>query len=408
MIISRTLPAIAVFLLSAVFAVQLSAVEAVLAASNAVNVYEQFTGLSARRAPSVPEISRVRPLHSFNIYILLSKVQTKAGKAHVTGSMSMRDPDGKIVKVFKNQDLIFDDNFTPGTTHLSNLVVTWDFPANAQSGVYSFLLDAVDENNKQKCSKVLKIELVTTPLEPLKIRTNEIRGFISSYYKAPQPERLPELFNIFLSQDEAARKQKNYSPLPFLYGLARALEHHPGLWKQFSEQATDYKTDHKKYLALLFAAIGNNAIDRIIGDVDRETAGYLKKMRENNPWQFNEPYLEEAVNAFWMEFFFTGKPEPLLKIANQLRNRPILTSAEARKKKGGLSPAEARKLRNYFSASCAAWSLRSHVPQHNLAFYYLENMLEQGSFADAAAAAKVQKILAQTAADAAGNTVLIK
>ena len=128
-------------------------------------------------------------------------------------------------------------------------------------------------------------------------------------------------------------------------------------------------------------------------------------MRENNPWQFNEPYLEEAVNAFWMEFFFTGKPEPLLKIANQLRNRPILTSAEARKKKGGLSPAEARKLRNYFSASCAAWSLRSHVPQHNLAFYYLENMLERGSFADAAAAAKVRKILAQTAADAAGNTV---
>ena len=48
------------------------------------------------------------------------------------------------------------------------------------------------------------------------------------------------------------------------------------------------------------------------------------------------------------------------------------------------------------------------MPQHNLAFYYLENMLERGSFADAAAAAKVQKILAQTAADAAGNTVLIK
>ena len=399
----RKHPKTVLFLLMLAFTVPLSAVDVTLMASNAVNVYDQFTGLSANRTPAIPEAARVRPLHSFRIYILLSKIQTKAGKAHVTGSMTMRDPDGKTTGVFKEQDLVFEENFSPGATHLSNLVVTWDFPAKAAEGIYSFKLDAVDENNKQRCSKTLKIELVKTPLEPLKINTREIRGFISSYYKAPQPERLTELFAIFLAGDEAARKQKNYTPLPFLYGLARALEYHPGLWEPLASQAGDYKTDHKKYLALLFAAIGSNAIDKVIDKVDRETAGYLKKMRKNNPWQFNEPYQDEAINAFWMEFFFTGKPAPLLKIANQLKNRQILTSADARKKKGKLTPSDGRKLMNYYSASCAAWSLRTNVAQHNLAFFYLENMLERGNFADAVAASKIQKILTQTAADANRN-----
>ena len=247
------------------------------------------------------------------------------------------------------------------------------------------------------------MELVKTPPEPLKITTNEIRGFISSFYKAPQPERLLELFNIFLAGDKAARKQKNYSPLPLLYGMARVLEYHPQIWKDFARRSHELDGDHKKYLALLFAAVNNDAIDFMIKNCDRKTAGYFEKMKQNNPWHFEEPYSSEDINSFWMEFYFTGKPQPLLKIANQLKNRPIMTGKQAKEKKGELNPADKLKLRNYYSASSASWSIATNAGQHNLVFFYLEEMLVNGKFADATAAAKIQKILFRAAANASEN-----
>ena len=56
---------------------------------------------------------------------------------------------------------------------------------------------------------------------------------------------------------------------------------------------------------------------------------------------------------------------------------------------------------NYYSASSASWSLNVNASQHNLVFFYLEAMLEQGKFADTATATKIQKILVRAAADTA-------
>ena len=191
--------------------------------------------------------------------------------------------------------------------------------------------------------------------------------------------------------------------MPLLYGMAQALKDNPGLHREFARLSHTLETDHKKYLTLLFAAMGKEELISVKNYLDRETAGYFKKAIENNPWQFSEPYLKDEINAFWMEFFFTGKKEPLLKIANQLQNRPTMTAKQAKEKKGALSPFEERKLKNFFSASQAAWSIRENASKHNLVFFYLEAMLENGEFADPTAALKIQKILLQTASAAANK-----
>ncbi|MBR7118696.1 MAG: hypothetical protein IKC77_00655 [Lentisphaeria bacterium] len=380
----------------------LSAVEVSLVASNALNVSDMFSGLPAHRTPAIPELTAVRPGHKFNIYILLSKIQTQKGKAHVTGSMYLKSGEKKT-ELFKNQELFYGECFAPTSINLSNLVANWDFSSDDPEGKHTFVIEVKDMVNGFTKTAELDIKLIHKPLTPLKINTNEIRGFISTFYKAPQPERLPELFNIFLSGDAAARKNKNYSPLPLLYGMAKAIEQNPFVWKEFAALSPELETDHKKYLALLFAAVGSDAMKFMIKNADRKTAGYLKQMQANNPWQFNEPYPEEDINAFWMEFYFTGKPEPILKIANQLRNRPTMTPEQAKKRKGELSPAEKNRLRNYYSASSAAWSLNLNAARHNLVFFYLEGMLDKGDFADTTTAAKIQKILLRTAAEGSGS-----
>ena len=383
-------------------AANLRGADAVIVGSPAVNVHDMFSGLLAHRTPAIPELKVVRPNEKFNIYILLSKLQTRKGNAHVTGSLYLKNNDSKVF-VFKDQELFYGKCPAPGAVNLSNLVANWDFNDSFDQGRYTFVIDIKDVVNGKTSSASFDIELVKTPLEPLKITTKEIRGFISSFYKAPQPARMLELFNIFLAGDAEARKQKNYSPLPLLYGMARVLEHHPYLWKDFADCSFKLEGDHKKYLALLFAAVNEKAVDYMIKKADRKTAGYLKKMKENNPWQFEEPYLRDDINAFWMEFFFTGKPQPILKIANQLKNRPSLTAKQAKERKGELSAADRVKLRNYYSASSASWSIGINAAQHNLVFFYLEEMLEHGKFADAAAAAKIQKLLFRSAANTSEN-----
>jgi hypothetical protein len=79
----------------------------------------------------------------------------------------------------------------------------------------------------------------------------------------------------------------------------------------------------------------------------------------------------------------------------------MLSVRDAKNKKGRLNEQEEISLRNYQANAAAAWSMRSHLPNHNLLFYYLEAMLERGECADQVAAARIQKILTQTAGAAA-------
>ena len=381
-------------------AMSLPALEVSLASSFAENIHDQFAGLAARRTPAVPEISRVRPLQRFYIYIFVAKAQTKAGRADVTASLKVKNPEGKTVTVFRKEHILSSDSVSPGGTNLSNLVVNWDFSPGDPDGVYSFIIDAEDNINKRFCSKELKITLDRTPAEPLKVSTNEIGSFITNFYKAPQPEKLPELFDIFLASDEKARRQKNYSPRPLLYGLGQAIKNNPLLWKEFASRSGALSDDHKKYLAMIFAAAGDKACSWAVRNTDRETAGMIKKMQKERIWNFRRPLNAEDINALWLAFFFTGKREPVEIIAAELQNRPMLSMRDAKNKKGRLTAQEQLELQNYQANSAAAWSLRSHLPNHNLLFYYLEAMLERGEFADQTAASRIQKILTQTAAAA--------
>ena len=379
----------------------LSAVEVSLASSFAENIHDQFAGLSARRTPAVPEISRVRPLQRFYIYIFISKAQTEKGRVDVTASLKVKNPEGKEQRVFQKEQILNSDVFSPDGVSLSNLVVNWDFSANDPEGVYTFVFEAQDNINNHICRKEHKITLDRTPAEPLKVTTSDIGNFITNFYKAPQPEKLPELFDIFLASDEKARQQKSYSPRPLIYGLAQALKNNPVLWKEFASRSFNLSSDHKKYLAMLFAAAGDRAANYALRNVDKETADLIKKMRDANVWMFKQPLSAEDINALWLEFFFTGKRAPVEKIAAELRNRPMLSMRDAKNRKGKLSDREQQELLNYQANAAAVWSLRSHLPNHNLLFYYLEAMLERGEFADQTAAAKIQKILTQTAVTAA-------
>ena len=126
----------------------------------------------------------------------------------------------------------------------------------------------------------------------------------------------------------------------------------------------------------------------------------IKKMQKERIWNFRRPLNAEDINALWLAFFFTGKRKPVEIIAAELQNRPMLSMRDAKNKKGRLTNQEQLELQNYQANSAAAWSLRSHLPNHNLLFYYLEAMLERGEFADQTAASRIQKILTQTAAAA--------
>ena len=381
-------------------ATNLSALEISLASSFAENIHDQFAGLTAKRTPAVPEISRVRPLQRFYIYIFISKPQTKNGRVDVTASLKVKDLEGKEQTVFKKEHILNEDMFVPGGVNLSNLVVNWDFSADDPEGVYTFTLDAQDNINRHTCRKELKISLDRTQAEPLKVTTNEIGKFITNFYKAPQPEKLPELFDIFLASDGNARRHKSYSPRPLIYGLAQAIKNNPLLWKEFASRSSNLASDHKKYLAMLFAASGDRAVKYALANVDGETAKAIRKMQSDNIWKFRDPFTAEEINALWLEFFFTGKREPVERIASQLRNRPMLSVRDAKNKKGRLSEQDRQELLNYQANAAASWSLRSHLPNHNLLFYYLEAMLERGEFADQTAASRIQKILTQTAASA--------
>ncbi|MBO5899636.1 MAG: hypothetical protein J6Q80_02795, partial [Lentisphaeria bacterium] len=95
-------------------AMSLSAVEISMARSFAENIHAQFAGLTAKRTPAVPEISRVSPLQRFYIYIFISRAQTKNGRADVTASLKVKSPEGREETVFKKEHILNSDMLLPG------------------------------------------------------------------------------------------------------------------------------------------------------------------------------------------------------------------------------------------------------------------------------------------------------
>ena len=135
------------------------------------------------------------------------------------------------------------------------------------------------------------------------------------------------------------------------------------------------------YLALIVADLGKEAVLSQKELIDPQVAAQIGQFAGRNPLAFDEVKNPVHLDMLWMEFFVTGRFEPVRRLAAELCPRPGVTlkQAKARIDSGGkLTDEEKLALRAHVVQAAAIWSVSSNLRRndHLLAFY-LETVLRR-------------------------------
>lgn len=368
----------------------------------APNVADEFVHIMPFRPPHIPNVTRCVRHQPVTLHLVLAKPATgKDGKVLVEiESIKSVEPDGKIKELVEpGKPLVALQGVKKNKRDFSGVMLSGlsltmigeDTDRLGKTRMTVRLRDKGDDSVKELAAEIELVEkLPVVPEKPMTVK--EMDEFFTKYYRSPDPAKIPAAFEAFLRFDEESVGKKTYDPLMWLRGFAELYRLNPQLRPALVKRAEKCSAVHRQYVALILAEAG--AKDDELAAADPELKRMFDSDKGKAPLAFDKITNPAQLDALWMEFFVTGKFEPIRRMVGELRKRDgAMTAEEIRKLGRKPTAAEMKKFMNGIIGGAAEWSLASNAKQHKLVAFYLESMLRRKEYPDAAAAVKIGRIL---------------
>ena len=364
----------------------------------AVNIPDQVRFVMPERGIHVPSVSRVERGQPFELSIAVVIREPLTAPLKLTGSIIAKGPNGKETEAVKPAEMFSIPVGVRGV-FFSKLGIRGYFEPHDPIGEHQWTLTLKDEAGAGKTATA-KIELVDAISDAKPMDKAEFESFFTRYYRQPRPERALAALRYFLTEGSARMRKKNgANPLHVLSGFAEIFRLNPQFWDELAAATTDLSEEQQLSMALIFAGIGKKAVMSQKEVIDPQVQAQIGLFAGKNPLAFSQVKTPAHLDMLWMQFFVTGKFEPIRRLAWELRARPGMTLKEAKARadaKKPLSDEEKKEVLGQLIRHAAHWSLVSNLRQGNqLEGFYLETIVRRKLFTDKTAAAMIVHVLKQ-------------
>ena len=369
----------------------LLALEGSLFPTLATNLNDQWEHILSGRPPYVVTLSSVVRGQPFTIHLTLGKFALKDGKAHVVADLEQVGPNG-ISKSIGTGLPVLKRNTDPEGVFLSDFYLKAVMDEEDPVGEYKIIARLRDCNDGSEKQLEASWKLVDAPAAYPSVELKQAGNIMSQYYRNPRPEQLPGILKTLLRE----QPELNGKTLPMYYGCGILFQWNPQLKDELLRIAETQTGPARTAAAYVIRCMGPETEARIRPLLSPELFAELDKVAAipvGVPPKIDHP---TQLDQLWIEFFTTGKVEPIRRLVGALTPSGATMTIEefkARKERGVSEPEDRQKLMNHLIRMAAEWSLGSNAQQHRLVAYYLEAMLARGEIKDPQAADQVRQIL---------------
>jgi hypothetical protein len=171
-----------------------------------------------------------------------------------------------------------------------------------------------------------------------------------------------------------------------LLGFCEILKVNPQYQDEFAAMSRQAAVEDHAYYAFVFAGLGEDFLKKYAGVIAPDVMTLVKRLDGEDPFALKEITQAYHLDMLWGKFMVTGRFEPISLLCRELRNRPVRSVEEAKKRIDSgkeLTAEEKIKLNNQLLQYAAAWSLQSNLQQgHMLAGFYMETILRRKLYTD--------------------------
>ncbi len=345
-----------------------------------VNVEDQVKFCAPDHGIFIQTVKQVEPGQPFHLKLALKLPEAAPQPLKISGTFSRRAPGGSEVEIFRDRAL-FDIPAGAKGIFFSATSISGLFAGNDAGGSYEWILQYSDGSRRDKTFATLK--LVESIIDSKAVDMAEFNRIFSNYYRNARPEKLLAALDFFLTSGEAVmrQKKKDFDPRHIISGFVHAFKLNPQFHDELARATVNSPPKHHIYYALIFAGLGKEAVMAQKEVIEPLVQVQIGQFSGKNPLAFSEVKTPAHLDMLWMEFFITGKMEPIRRIAAELRKREGMTLQQAQEKiksGGTLSEAEKKLLAEHLLQFAANWSLSSNLQQgHRLIGGYLQSIVRK-------------------------------
>ena len=357
----------------------------------AINIQDQIQYVMTNRGIHIPLAGKVEAGQPFTLYTAVASREKLKQPLKLTATLTVKDPDGKEKNALQNVPLF---NIPAGASGVfsSGSYIRGVFEPEDKLGKYSYTLTLKDDNGKTFRAES-SLELVSSVIDRKTMDAEEFNKF-AQYYRSPRPGRLLAAWEYYLNDGSTAQRKKegkNFNPMAILCGFAELFKINPQFHDELTAMSRKAPSGKHGYYAVVFAALGKEFLDKNRKNINPEIIKLTDSFKGKDPFAFIEVSHASQLDVLWMKFFTTGKFEPVKRLTDELRERPVLSVEEAKKMRDegkNLSDKDKKMLLNGIIRMAAAWSLKSNLDQdHRLLGFYMETILARKMYADKLTAA---------------------
>lgn len=373
-----------------------SALEVLFFPTLAANMDDQVQYVMPHRGIHVPLVSKVESGQPFTLTISVASKEKLSKPLKLSATFTGKSPDGEEKVHFK--DIPFFDIpagaqgiLSPGK-YFAGVFETSDKP-----GKYTYILVLKDaDGNSYRAESSL--ELVPQISVDRAMDAGEFEKTFTFYYRKPKPERLLAAWRYYLDEGVTRQQQKegkNFNPMAILKGFCEAFKLNPQFHDDLAKISQGIPPEKYGYYAMVFGGLGKEFLNRYQKDINPEIMKLTAKFKGSDPLTFKEVVHAAQLDMLWLEFFVTGRFEPVKRLAGELSKKPVFPIEEAKKRqmeKKELSAAEKKQLMTGIIQMADVWSLKSNLKHHRLLGFYLETIMARKLYADEQAAGIIAAI----------------
>ncbi|MCI5779492.1 MAG: hypothetical protein MR051_06740 [Lentisphaeria bacterium] len=349
----------------------------------AVNTADQVRFVMPERGIGLSRVRRVERNQPFTLSISIRLREQTDRPLKLIGTIAAKKPDGTAGTGVPETEL-FDLPAGAKGVFFAKIEVRGVFEPSDPTGDWEWTLTLRDAGDPAGTVRTATagIQLADSISDARPMDRAELNRFLTNYYRNPRPERLMAALKFFLGDGDAElRKRKNFNPNPVIHGLAEAFRLNPQFHDDLAAATAGLTERQQLFMALIFAELGKDAVMAQKEVIDPQVQVMIGQFAGKNPLAFSEVKNPVHLDMLWMEFFITGKFEPVRRLAAELRKRPGISLADGTAKikaKQPLTPEEKRQMGEQLIQFSADWSLTFHLRQgHRLAGFYLETIFRR-------------------------------
>jgi hypothetical protein len=366
----------------------------------AVNVQDQFGYVPGNRALNMPTVKAVEPGQPFELFFFIPVKGPLTAGLKMNGTLTMRAPDGGEKVIFKDLPVFELPVGAKGFCH-SAQSVRGKFDVRDARGDYRWTLQLtpVEGTFSGNLTCSAGINLKSSVSDRRAMTADEFAKFFRVYYRSPVPERILAAWEYYMTTgvaEQRKREGEGFNPLATLKGFAELFRNNPQFQDDLAEMSAKCPGDQVIFYALIFNSIGVDDLKKRQIIPDKRVQAEIVSLAGCDPLSISEISGGEHLDMLWGEFFITGRFEPVLRLVNEMRYRPVITVAEARRRNDAKQPLtqdEIKLLMNDILKMAAVWSLRSNLEQgEDLLGFYMETIVAKKLYADEQTAAFITAI----------------